>query len=62
MFIDEATLRFHPEKGFGQTYWILCPVCWNSGIKITLWDSGAEDSDECINCERFMSEDDARDH
>lgn len=50
MFYDDSTIRFSHEKGFGESYYILCPVCWNSGIKVTRWEDGTEDIKECAVC------------
>jgi hypothetical protein len=53
MFYDDSTIRFSDEKGFGESYYILCPVCWNSGIKVTRWEDGTEDVTDCAVCERM---------
>ncbi len=53
MFYDDSTLRFSSEKGFGETYYITCPVCWNSSIKMTEWEDGSVESGECIICKRL---------
>ncbi len=56
MFIKDAILKFNDCRGFSQSYWILCPVCWNSGIKVTKWEDGTEEIDECRNCVRFIQQ------
>ncbi|WP_333656546.1 hypothetical protein [Dissulfurispira sp.] len=53
MFYDDSAIRFSDEKGFGESYYILCPVCWNSGIKVTRWEDGTEDVTDCAVCERM---------
>jgi hypothetical protein len=53
MFYDDSTIKFSNEKGFGESYYILCPVCWNSGIKVTRWEDGTEDEKACAVCERM---------
>jgi hypothetical protein len=55
MFYAESTIRFSDEKGFGESYYILCPVCWNCSIKITLWENGKEESKDCAICKRIES-------
>jgi hypothetical protein len=52
MFSADSTLRFSIERGFSESYYILCPVCWNSGIKIILWEDGSEEVAECATCRR----------
>lgn len=52
MFYSDSTVRFNKEKGFGESYYITCPVCWNSSIRVTQWEDGSVDSGECIICKR----------
>lgn len=47
----ESTLRYSDLKGFGETLWITCPVCWNS-MKVTCWEDGSSE-EECPACERI---------
>ncbi len=54
--IDISTLRFSSEKGFGESYYILCPVCWNSSIKVCHWEDGSEEVMECDVCKRMEEE------
>ncbi len=51
--IENATLRFSPEKGFGESYFILCPVCWNASIKVFRWEDGSEEVRDCSSCSRM---------
>jgi hypothetical protein len=53
MFFIESTIRFSNEKGFGESYYILCPVCWNSSIMLTRWEKGEEEARECATCKRM---------
>ena len=53
-FISDSTVRFSDTKGFGESYYIICPMCWNSGLKITKWENGEEEISECIICERMI--------
>jgi len=46
-------MRFSDEKGFGESYYILCPVCWNSGIKVTGWEDGLEEVTDCAVSKRM---------
>jgi rubrerythrin len=52
----ESILRFSPEKGFGETFWITCPVCWNA-MKLTVWElaPNEEDCPACRRKERLMA-------
>ena len=52
MFYDDSTLRFSREKGLGESYYITCPVCWNSSIRMTQWEDGSAEGGECIICKR----------
>jgi hypothetical protein len=52
MFSADSTLRFSIERGFSESYYIVCPVCWNAGIKIILWEDGSEEVAECTICRR----------
>ncbi len=49
---DDSTLRFDSEKGFSESYYIICPVCWNSSIKVLQWEDGTIENGECITCKR----------
>jgi hypothetical protein len=63
MFSADSTLRFSIERGFSESHHVLCPVCWNSDIRIILWEDGSEDVSECATCrrrERMMGESQAR--
>ncbi|MCL4537587.1 MAG: hypothetical protein M1610_08360 [Nitrospirae bacterium] len=53
MSYDDSTIRFSDERGFGESYYIICPVCWNSGIKVIKWEDGTEDVTDCAVCERM---------
>jgi hypothetical protein len=46
----ESTLRFCPVKGFGETRWITCPVCWGA-MRLTVWEF-APDEEDCPACRR----------
>jgi hypothetical protein len=48
----ESILKFSLEKGFGETHWITCPVCWNA-MKVTEWENGSIE-EECAACERIQ--------
>jgi hypothetical protein len=52
MFSPDSTLRFSIERGFSESYYILCPVCWNAGIKIIRWEDKTEEEIDCAVCER----------
>ncbi len=53
-FVSDSTVRYSNEKGFGESYYIICPTCWNSGIRITRWEYSAEEISECAVCERMI--------
>jgi hypothetical protein len=44
----DSILIYSGEKGFGEVFWIICPVCWNS-MKVTRWEDGREE-EECLPC------------
>jgi len=52
MFSADSTLRFSIERGFGGSYYILCPICWNASIKIIRSEDGTEEVIDCVVCER----------
>ena len=52
MFSADSTVRFSIERGFSESYYIVCPICWNAGIKIILWEDGTEEAIDCVVCER----------
>lgn len=52
MFREDSIIHYDDEKGIGETFFILCPVCWNYGIKITIWEDGSEDEEDCPLCSR----------
>lgn len=52
MFYDDSTIRFGTERGFSESYYIACPVCGNSSIRMTQWEDGSACSEECTICRR----------
>jgi hypothetical protein len=52
MFYEESIIHYDDEKGIGETFFILCPVCWSYGIKITVWEDGSEEQGHCPVCSR----------
>jgi len=52
MFYCDSTVRFSAERGFSETFYIMCPVCWNMSIKVIRWEDGTEE-EECASCERM---------
>lgn len=53
-FFVESTLRYSDEKGFGEAYYIICPVCRNSSIRFIIWEDATEETSECPVCERMI--------
>ncbi len=56
MFYDDSTVHFDSAHGLGESYYIICPVCWNSSIRMTQWEDGASDCEECVTCRRMEEE------
>ncbi len=52
IFSPDSTIRFDVERGLSETFYILCPVCWNASIKIVRWEDGPEEEYECAVCRR----------
>jgi hypothetical protein len=52
MFYDDSIIRFGTEKGFSESYYITCPVCGNSSLRMTQWEDGSFCSGECTICRR----------
>ena len=61
IFYADSTIRFSAERGFSESYYILCPVCWNWGINVTLWEDGSEDLSEYATCKRIADTMERRD-
>jgi hypothetical protein len=61
MFYSDSTIVFSTLKGFGESYFILCPVCWNSSIKVTCYEDGTTEEKECGVCRRMLESMDSRD-
>jgi hypothetical protein len=53
-FWVDSTVKYNNFKGFGESRYIICPVCWNASIKFTRWEDGTEEISECPVCERMM--------
>jgi len=53
MFYCDSTIFFNPARGLGESYYLLCPVCGNSGIRVIRWEDGASDEGECVICKRM---------
>lgn len=54
MFYSDSTVRFCAVRGFGESYYINCPVCWNSSIRMTRWEDGTIECEECVTCKRMV--------
>jgi hypothetical protein len=46
----DSVLIYNLERGFGEIFWVACPVCWNS-MKVTRWEDG-EVEENCPACWR----------
>ena len=53
-FFVESTLRYSDKKGFGEAYYINCPVCWDASIIYIKWEDDTEETSECPVCERMI--------
>jgi hypothetical protein len=53
MFYKDSTVLYDENKGIGESWYILCPVCWNASIRVVRWESGETETGECLICERF---------
>lgn len=51
MFRSDSTIRFSKERGFSETAYLFCPVCWNTSILATVWEDGTVE-EVCSVCER----------
>lgn len=52
LFSADSTVRFSVERGFSESFYIVCPVCWNAGIKMVRWEDGSVEELECSVCRR----------
>lgn len=52
LFSTDSTIRFGVERGFSESFYIVCPVCWNAGIKMVRWEDGSVEELECSVCRR----------
>ncbi len=52
-FSADSTLRFSAERGFSESFYLICPVCGNAGIKMTRWEDGSEETTHCAICRRI---------
>jgi hypothetical protein len=52
IFSADSTIRFSIERGFSESFYVICPVCWNAGIKIIRWEDGSEETAGCATCRR----------
>jgi len=46
-----SILIYSDEKGFGEIFWLICPVCWNS-MKSIRWEDGTV-HEACPACKRM---------
>lgn len=53
MFYSDSTIWFSKERGIGESYYILCPACGNSGIRTVRWEDGTGEEGECSICRRM---------
>lgn len=52
LFSADSTVRFSIVRGFSESFYIVCPVCWNAGIKMVRWEDGSVEELECSVCRR----------
>ncbi len=52
IFPADSTIRFSIERGFSESFYIICPVCSNAGIKVIRWEDGTEETTGCATCRR----------
>ncbi len=52
LFSADSTVRFSVERGFSESFTIVCPVCWNAAIKMVRWEDGSVEESECSVCRR----------
>jgi hypothetical protein len=60
IFSADSTVRFSIERGFSETFFAVCPVCWNAGIKVIRWEDGTEETLGCATCRRMEKTMDSR--
>ncbi len=52
IFSADSTIRFSIERGFSESFFIICPICSNAGIKVIRWEDGTEETLGCATCKR----------
>ncbi|MEW6107938.1 MAG: hypothetical protein AB1632_02040 [Nitrospirota bacterium] len=50
----DSILKFSLEKGFGEFFWNLCPICGGVSIRTTSWEDGTIEREECLICNRML--------
>ena len=53
--VRDSIFKYSLEKGFGEFFWNVCPVCGGAAIRTTFWEDGTAEHGECLVCKR-MSE------
>lgn len=53
MFSADSTIRFSIERGFSESFYVVCFVCQNAGIRVIRWEDGTEESTGCLTCGRL---------
>jgi hypothetical protein len=48
-----STIKYSLLKGFGESYWNLCPVCDGASVRTTVWEDGTVEHGECLICSRM---------
>ncbi len=51
--MDDALLKFGLVKGFGESWWNICPACGNASIRVTFWEDGTAEHSDCLVCLRM---------
>jgi Zn ribbon nucleic-acid-binding protein len=51
--MDGSLLKFSLEKGFGESWWNICPVCGNASIRTVFWEDGTVEHRDCLVCLRM---------
>ena len=51
--MDGPLLKFSLEKGFGESWWNICPACGNVSTRTTFWKDGTAEHGDCLVCLRM---------
>ncbi len=51
--MEDSIYIYSHNRGLGEFFWNLCPVCGCVSVRTTFWEDGSIEHGECMTCSRM---------